>query len=65
MAQNAREPLLVVSELLYTMLNLRLKLADRDLRDSEELNNFTAAAAELQVCFDWIGRVGLGWGGAA
>jgi hypothetical protein len=64
MAQNAREPLLVVSELLYTMLNLRLKLADRDLRDSEELNNFTAAAAELQVRFDWIGRVGLGWGAA-
>ena len=47
--QNAREPLLVVSELLYTMLNLRLKYPDRDLRDTEELNNFTAAAAELQL----------------
>eukprot|EP00960_Hanusia_phi_P044717 756782-Hanusia_phi.AAC.1 len=50
--QNAREPLLVVSELLYTMLNLRLSLSHRpgyDLKDSEELNNFTAAAAELQL----------------
>jgi hypothetical protein len=47
--QNAREPLLVVSELLYTMLNLRLKYPDKDLRDTEELNNFTAAAAELQL----------------
>ena len=50
--QNAREPLLVVSELLYTMLNLRLSLSNRpgyDLKDSEELNNFTAAAAELQL----------------
>lgn len=49
--QNAREPLLVVSELLYTMLNLRLSLQTRpgDLKDSEELNNFTAAAAELQL----------------
>ena len=49
--QNAREPLLVVSELLYTMLNLRLSLSQRgqDLKDSEELNNFTAAAAELQL----------------
>jgi hypothetical protein len=47
--QNAREPLLVVSELLYTMLNLRLKLPEKDLRDSEELNNFGAAAAELQL----------------
>jgi hypothetical protein len=27
--QNAREPLLVVSELLYTMLNLRLSLSQR------------------------------------
>jgi hypothetical protein len=27
--QNAREPLLVVSELLYTMLNLRLKIPDK------------------------------------
>ena len=27
--QNAREPLLVVSELLYTMLNLRLKFPNR------------------------------------
>ena len=47
--QNAREPLLVVSELLYTMLNLRSRLAGRDLRESEDLNNFTAAAAELQL----------------
>lgn len=30
-AQNAREPLLVVSELLYTMLNLRLKYPGRNL----------------------------------
>jgi hypothetical protein len=47
--QNAREPLLVVTELLYTMLNLRTKYPGRDLRGSEELNNFTAAAAELQL----------------
>jgi hypothetical protein len=50
--QNAREPLLVVSELLYTMLNLRLSLSQRGqdlLKDSEELNNFTASAAELQL----------------
>mmetsp|Transcript_8727 Transcript_8727/g.20286 ORF Transcript_8727/g.20286 Transcript_8727/m.20286 type:complete len:1478 (+) Transcript_8727:193-4626(+) len=50
--QNAREPLLVVSELLYTMLNLRLAIQSRpgnELKDSEELNNFTAAAAELQL----------------
>ena len=35
--QNAREPLLVVSELLYTMLNLRLAFTQRghDLKDSE------------------------------
>lgn len=33
------------------MLNLRLSLSQRgqDLKDSEELNNFTAAAAELQL----------------
>ena len=36
-------------QLLYTMLNLRLKLPEKDLRDSEELNNFGAAAAELQL----------------
>jgi hypothetical protein len=47
--QNAREPLLVVSELLYTMLSLRLKYPDRDIRELEELNNFTASAAELQL----------------
>jgi hypothetical protein len=47
--QNAREPLLVVTELLYTMLNLRTKYPGRDLRGTEELNNFTAAAAELQL----------------
>ena len=39
----------MVSELLYTMLNLRSRLAGRDLRESEDLNNFTAAAAELQL----------------
>mmetsp|Transcript_68386 Transcript_68386/g.142565 ORF Transcript_68386/g.142565 Transcript_68386/m.142565 type:complete len:1429 (-) Transcript_68386:617-4903(-) len=48
--QNAREPLLVVSELLYTLLNLRLNSGpEKDLRDTDELNNFTAAAAELQL----------------
>ena len=36
-------------QLLYTMLNLRLKMSEKDLRESEELNNFTAAAAELQL----------------
>jgi hypothetical protein len=36
-------------QLLYTMLNLRLKMPEKDLRESEELNNFTAAAAELQL----------------
>ena len=47
--QNAREPLLVVTELLHTMLSMRARNPGRDLRGSEELNNFTAAAAELQL----------------
>ena len=47
--QNAREPLLVVTELLHSMLSMRARNPGRDLRGSEELNNFTAAAAELQL----------------
>ena len=49
---------MVVLEFLNTMLNLLLLMLDvrlllsqrgQDLKDSEELNNFTAAAAELQL----------------
>jgi hypothetical protein len=48
--QNAREPLLVVSELLYAMLSLRVNYVDAaHIKDTEELNNFTQSAAELQL----------------
>ena len=50
--QNAREPLLVVSELPLHHAQLAPVLSQRGqglLKDSEELNNFTASAAELQL----------------
>ena len=49
--QNARDPLLVVQELLYAMINLQVKFAGktRELRDSDDFDKFTAAAAELQL----------------
>jgi hypothetical protein len=47
--RSARDPLYVVSELLYKMLNLRLKYPNRDFRDMEDLKKFNAASAELQT----------------
>ena len=45
----ARDPLYVVSELLYKMLNLRLKYPNRDFREMEDLKKFNTASAELQT----------------
>ena len=45
----SRDPLYVVSELLYKMLNLRLKYPNRDFRETEDLKKFNFASAELQT----------------
>ncbi len=46
--KSARDPNYVVSELLYKMINMRLKYPNKDLRETEDFKKFTAASAELQ-----------------
>jgi hypothetical protein len=45
----ARDPLYVVSELLYKMLCLRVDYPEKNFKDSEDLGLFAAAATELQI----------------
>lgn len=45
----ARDPLYVVSELLYKMLCLRVDYPNRDFRQTGDLDLFAAAATELQI----------------
>ena len=46
--RSARDPVYVVSELLYKMINLRLNKPDKDFRKLEEFKRFTLSSAELQ-----------------
>jgi hypothetical protein len=46
--KSSRDPHYVVAELLYKMINIRLKHPDKDLCNTEDLKTFTSASAELQ-----------------